>query len=1056
MMFHRIELDKPWPLLEEEILHFWEKENVFKKGLELSKNKPCFVFYEGPPTANGRPGIHHVLARIYKDLICRYKSMNGFHVPRKAGWDTHGLPVELEVEKRLQISGKNEIEAYGIAAFIEECKKSIFTYKEDWDQNTKRIAYWLDLDEPYITCTNDYIESIWWAIQQIYEKGLIVKGHKVVPHCPRCQTTLSAHEVAQGYDDNTVDPSVFVKFPVKDKENTYFLVWTTTPWTLTANVALAVKGDAQYVLIKHEEERLILAKERLNYIFKQDTPPIIEEFSGKSMVGKKYLPLFPYGGSEVIEKGCRVVEADFVGLNDGTGIVHLAPAFGTDDMAVGIEQDLPVLITVDLSGKFIDQVNEYRGIYIKDADKLIIRDLKNRKLLFRSETIIHTYPFCWRCKSALVYLAKDSWFIKTRSVQENLLQYNESVQWYPAHIKKGRFGEWLKDLKDWAISRERYWGTPLNIWECENCHYQQAVGSIKELEQLSQKDLSKLELHRPYIDEVTFKCTFCGAIMRRVKEVLDCWLDSGSMPFAQYHYPFENPDFISKAFPADFISEGIDQTRGWFYTLLVMNGILFQQAPYRSVLTFELVLDEKGEKMSKSRGNVVDVNEMIDKFGVDAIRWSMFFSSTPYVPRRFSQALVSDGLKNFILPLLNVASFFVTYANIDHWKPSSLPSECPKVFHLMDQWIVSRLERLVQQIGRKMDEVDITDAAKNLAIFLEDLTNWYIRRSRRRFWKSENDQDKNQAYETLYYVLCKITHLIAPFVPFVSEYLFQKLNSCFSSKETKSIHWMNYPKADMKHYSPSLDQKMEQIREWISAGLRARKKAGIKVRFPLISITIISDEVFDISKDMQDIIKEELNVKKVLFDNDLSRYAQMSIKPNLPVLGKKYGKQMPLIQKAIKELRDPLSFAKEIDQGYPVKLSLHETESIELGKEDLLFDIVSHSEQWRVESCQRSNIALDVNLTHDLVLEGFAREFIHLVQNERKSLGLEVTDLIEIAYDTLSGDIVEMFDRHQEYIQSETLSKKIHQEEQIMEATSIHLEAQNGITASIEFSIRRL
>jgi isoleucyl-tRNA synthetase len=1055
-MFEKIELEQKWPLIEEKVLEFWDKEDIFQKGLELSKNRPSFVFYEGPPTANGKPGIHHVLARIYKDLFCRYKTMKGFYVPRKAGWDTHGLPVELEVEKRLKISGKKDIEEFGIAEFIAECKKSIFTYKEDWDKNTKRIAYWLDLNDPYITCSNSYIESIWWALKKIYEKGLIFKGHKVVPHCPRCQTTLSAHEVAQGYDDHTVDPSVFIKFPLEKEENTFFLVWTTTPWTLTANVALAIQSKASYVKVVYGDENLILAKNRLEAVFKKEPYEIISEFNGKELIGQKYKALFPYGGEEVQSKGCRIVATDFVGLDDGTGIVHLAPAFGADDMNAGIEHDLPVLITVELNGVFKNELTEFKGLFIKDADKLIINTLKDRKLLFRSETIVHTYPFCWRCQSPLVYLAKDSWFIKTSSLRSKLLAHNDTVKWYPQHIQKGRFGEWLKDAKDWAISRERFWGTPLNIWECSACNHIQTVGSIKELEELSKQKLDHLELHRPFIDEIEFDCPQCNARMHRVKEVLDCWLDSGSMPFAQHHYPFECPDFEKHLFPADFISEGIDQTRGWFYTMLVMNSILFDQAPYKSVLTFELVLDEKGEKMSKSRGNVVDVNEMIDQYGTDAIRWSMFFSSTPYVPRRFSKSIVSDGYKNFILPLLHVSSFFVTYANIDQWKAPLNPNDIPRTSSFMDCWIISRMESLIQQVNTSMDQVDVTDASKRIAVFVDDLSNWYIRRSRRRFWRSESDQDKLEAYATLYYVLYRLCLLIAPFVPFASEYLFSKLTQADQKDSPSSVHWMTYPEANESAIDLSLEKRMNQVREWISAGLRARKKAGIKVRFPLSSLSIITEKDLAIDDLAKQVIMEELNLKNIHTETDISKYATLKLKPNLPVLGKKAGKQLPQIKQALSEHSSPFSLLEDLQKNHYFMLDLDDKSSIKIENEDFFSELISTSENHLVESAGKDHIVLKLSLTPVLLKEGLSRELIHFIQNMRKEADFEVSESIEITCYTNDKYIQEMIREFKALILSETLAKTITLLPQtIVNAKTLLLEAPDGFKGEIELAIGR-
>jgi isoleucyl-tRNA synthetase len=992
-MFNKVNLEKEWKVVEEEVLKFWQDKQIFKASIQNRQNQQKFVFFEGPPTANGKPGIHHVLARIYKDMVCRYKTMQGFLVERKAGWDTHGLPVELEVEKRLKISGKNEIEKFGIAEFIEECKKSIFTYKEDWDQLTTRIGYWLDLDNPYITCSNEYIESVWWALHQIYEKGLMVKGHKVVPHCPRCQTTLSSHEVAQGYKDNTPDPSIFVLFPLIDRGNVNLLVWTTTPWTLTANVAAAIKSDAIYAEIVVDHISYILAKDRISFVFPKEEIHIVSEFKGKELLGLRYQA--PFDFYHLGTSAHFVIEAPFVGLEEGTGIVHIAPAFGVDDMDVSLSRKLPVVISVLIDGKLKEEITPFQGLFVKDADPLIIKDLKERRLLLKSETIKHTYPFCWRCSSPLLYMAKDSWFIKVSEIRDQLMVNNEQINWLPGHIKKGRFGEWIKDAKDWAISRERYWGTPLNIWTCSSCEHTLSIGSIAELQEKSGQTLEKIELHRPYIDAIKIKCPKCSGEMNRVPDVIDCWLDSGSMPFAQNHYPFEKKEIFNQQFPADFISEGIDQTRGWFYTMLVLSTLLFGVSPYKACLTFELVLDEKGEKMSKSRGNVVKVDEVIEAFGVDPIRWSMFFASTPYVPRRFSQTIVNDALRNFLLPLLNVASFFTTYANIDHWSPTTEEIK-QKPASTIDAWILSRLNQLILQVNESMDAFDVTDSAKKIATFVEELTNWYIRRSRRRFWKSENDTDKESAYQTLYQVLFTLSSLLAPMVPFLAEYLYQTLISGSPKSYRESVHLLDYPQSNPSLICQNLVDNMELTREIVSAGLRARKKSGIKARYPLSKIIILPKGSIKLNDEFKGLILDELNVKAVQETEKFTHYGKMIVKPNLPVIGKKISSKLPAIKEVLTHWEPSEEQVQEILKNQSFDICIGQ-EMVTLAPEDIFYQFEGKG-LYLVEDAGKCIVILDTARTAELIEEGQVRELIHKIQNVRKEQDFKVEDKIIFEY----------------------------------------------------------
>lgn len=1046
-MFTKVNLEKEWKSIEEEILAFWEEKQIFKASLKNRDEGEKFVFFEGPPTANGKPGIHHVLARIYKDMVCRYKTMQGFYVERKAGWDTHGLPVELEVEKRLKISGKNEIEKFGIAEFIEECKKSIFTYKSNWDQLTTRIGYWLDLENPYITCTNEYIESVWWALHQIYQQGLMVKGHKVVPHCPRCQTTLSSHEVAQGYKDNTQDPSIFVLFPLVDRKEASLLVWTTTPWTLTANVAAAVKADAVYSEVKVNGKIFILAKDRIAPVFQKEAVELITEYLGKDLLGLRYVP--PYDYYQLGSAAHFVIEASFVGLLDGTGIVHIAPAFGVDDMECSVSNHLPVIISTNIDGKFKEEINDYKGLFVKEADPLIIRNLKNRGLIYKSETIKHTYPFCWRCDSPLLYMAKDSWFIKVSEIREQLKENNETINWLPSHIKKGRFGEWIKEAKDWAISRERYWGTPLNIWICDDCDHTLSIGSIQELREKSGQGLPDIELHRPFIDKVTIQCPKCKGKMNRVPDVIDCWLDSGSMTFAQNHYPFEKKEKFNHQFPADFISEGIDQTRGWFYTMLVLSTILFHQSPYKTCLTFELVLDEKGEKMSKSRGNVVNVDEVIDSFGVDPIRWSMFFASTPYVPRRFSKSIVNDALRNFLIPLLNVASFFTTYANIDHWSPpSDLVTMKPS--STIDAWILSRLNQVIQQVNESMDIYDVTDSAKKIATFVDELTNWYIRRSRRRFWKSVNDTDKESAYQTLYTVLFTLSSLLAPMTPFLAEYLYQILTSGNSSTKLQSVHLVDFPKTNPLLICQHLIDHMEQTREIVTAGLRARKKSGIKARYPLSKIILLPKESINLDEEFKTLMMEELNVKDVQMTTSLLEYGKMIVKPNLPVIGKKMSSKLPAIKEALALLNLTDRQIRDVLMNSSLEVMVHQ-ETITLAPEDIFYQLEG-IEDYLIEDSGRFIVVLDTKRDDDLVEEGNNRELIHMIQNCRKELNFEVNDKIVFSYQG-GTRIQEMINKFEDFIKVEILATTIQYKESIDEGYTETFESTGD---SITFQLTKL
>lgn len=846
--------------MEEEIIKFWKDNDIFKKSLEIRKGSPRFNFYEGPPTANGKPHAGHVLPRIYKDLFPRYKTMQGFYVPRKAGWDTHGLPVELEVEKELGINSKQEIEKYGIEEFNKKCKESVFRYEKEWRNFTERIGFWIDMDNPYITLSNEYIESVWWLLKKIWEKGLLYRGYKIVPWCPRCETALSDHEVAQGYKE-TEDPSIFVKFKVKEQENTYFLAWTTTPWTLISNVALAVHPEEDYVKLKVNNENYILAEKRVPYVFQETTYEIIEKKKGKELEKIHYEPLFSF---LPIEKDAHyVVLGEFVTLEDGTGIVHIAPAFGDEDFQIGKKYDLPFLQPVDQNGRFIKEVTPWAGIFIKKADPSIIDNLKERNLLYKEEKYTHTYPFCWRCDTPLIYYARASWYIKTTAVKSNLIKNNQKINWYPEYIKDGRFGNWLANNIDWSLSRERYWGTPLPIWICDSCGHEECIGSYKEL---GIENTENFDPHKPYIDKITLKCPKCGGVMHRVPEVIDCWFDSGAMPVAQWHYPFENEEEFKASFPADFICEAIDQTRGWFYSLLAISTLVFDQPAYKNVLVTELVLDEKGEKMSKHKGNVVDPWLILNKYGADALRWYIFTVSPPWVPLRFSPDAVNDALKKFLLTLWNTVSFFSIYAEIDQFNPNDNLVPFSELEDLSDRWLISRLNSLIIKVKEEMEKFNATAAARAIQSFvIDDLSNWYIRLNRERFWKSEKDKDKWSAYTTTFHVLKELSKLLAPFIPFTSEKIYQEIVRNTDKNNPESVHLCDYPKEIPSLIDKSLEENMDIVREIVASGRMLRNQANIKIRQPLSKIWIKVDP--KIEKDIEKFkkyIQQELNIENVV------------------------------------------------------------------------------------------------------------------------------------------------------------------------------------------------
>lgn len=1012
-MFKKVEPTMNFVPIEEKVLDFWQKEDIFEKSLDNRKDAPTFVFYEGPPTANGKPHAGHVLTRVVKDLIPRYKTMCGCRVDRKAGWDTHGLPVELEVEKQLGISGKPQIEEYGVEDFIKKCKDSVFTYEKEWRKMTERVGFWVDMDDPYVTYHNDYIESVWWALKKIWEKDLLYRGNKVVPYCPRCGTSLSSHEVAQGYEE-VEDPSIYIKFPIKGEKNTYFLVWTTTPWTLPSNVALAVKDDYTYVKVKHNGENLILAEGRLEAL--DGDYEVIEKYQGKDLASIKYEPVFPFFKDA---DAYYVILADFVTLEDGSGIVHIAPAFGEDDSRVGHEYGLPVLQPVDEEGKFTEEVQPWAGMFVKDADKSLIEDLQERNILYKKERITHTYPFCWRCHTPLLYYGRKSWFIKTTAIRDRLLEINKQVGWHPEHIRDGRFGNFLENVIDWCLSRERYWGTPLNIWVCDDCNHHHAVGSIEELKKMSKTSFDEIELHKPYVDEVVLKCPECTGNMKRVPEVIDCWFDSGAMPFAQHHYPFENHDYFEKHFPADFISEAIDQTRGWFYSLLVISTLLFDEAPYKNVLVMGHILDEHGIKMSKHKGNVLDPWKVLNEQGADAMRWYLCVASPPWNPSRFYQDAVSEAQRKFLGTLWNVYSFFVLYANIDNFNPKDYSIDPESRFEI-DKWMLSRVNSVNKQVRNGLDNFDITSAARALEELVDDVSNWYVRRNRERYWKSEMDDDKVSAYLTLYETLVTIVKMAAPFVPFLTEELYQNLVGSVDKQAPESVHLCDFPEVMEDLIDEELEHKMLLARKIVELGRAARNSGKIKNRQPLQKILVQLKNQKDeaLLSDLSDIIKEELNIKEIEYIHVAEEYFTYTLKPRFDLLGPKYGKLMGKIAKAITSANATEFIQKAQEEG-SVNITV-DGQEIAILEEEL--EVRAHDKEgFCAEGDNGYYVILDTTITEELKLEGLARELTSKIQNLRKEAGFEVADKINL-YCVGEDTIEKVIEKHGKEIMQDTLS----------------------------------
>lgn len=1009
-------------IMEEAMLRFWNHNEIFKKSMAQGSDKPEYVFFEGPPTANGKPGVHHVLARAFKDIFPRYKSMQGFRVDRRGGWDTHGLPVEIEVEKKLGFNNKNQIESYGIDKFNALCRESAFERIKDWERLTERIAYWVDLDNAYVTYKNEYIESVWWLLKSIWDKGLLYQGSKIVPYCPRCGTPLSDHEVAQGYQD-VDDPSLYVRFPLADEKDTYFLVWTTTPWTLPGNVALAVHPDVEYVKVaigeKAEKDYLILAKDLVSKVLGDREFEIVKSYKGKQLKGKKYSPLYTFMPAD--KPAHFIILADFVTTTDGTGIVHIAPAFGEDDMRMSVEYDLPLLMTINDEGKFRSEINLWSGIFVKDADPLIVKNLDDRGLLFHIGKYNHSYPFCWRCDTPLLYCARPTWFIKTSAIKDRLVELNQEINWVPDHIKNGRFGNWLENNVDWALGRNRYWGTPLPVWECNTCKHQECIGALKTLSELTGKDLSDLDLHRPYIDNVTFSCPDCGhGTMVRVKELIDVWFDSGSMPVAQWHYPFENVDQFERHFPADFISEAVDQTRGWFYSMLAISALVFDNISYKNVICLGLILDAEGQKMSKSRGNIVDPWEILNSHGADAFRWYLYTSSPPGNERRFSKELVGEVVRNFTLTLWNTYSFFVTYANLDKWDPDS--TIIPQ-FSSLDNWLLSALHMLTRDVTTALEAYDVLGATRPIEAFVDQLSNWYLRRSRRRFWKSGSDADKAAAYYTLYEALTTLSKLLAPTMPFIAEELHQNLVRSIDPLAPLSVHLADWPSVDYERIDEELNNAMNIVAKLVTLGHATRNKANIKVRQPLAEMAFAVGNLDEQSvvKEYQDLLCDELNVKSVRLLDATTEAVTYTLNPLPMQLGQKYKALYPRIRQAIMELPSDEAGRKLLDGGSLI---------IKVDGKSYLVDsteVEVHSQSksgFEVASDGPYLAALVTDLTPALIHEGLAREVVRRIQSLRKESDLKISDRIAIRYKASPG-LDEAIKAFSEYITSETLATEI-------------------------------
>lgn len=1017
MMYQKVTANLNFVDREKETEKFWKDSKIFEKSMDIRKEGETYTFYDGPPTANGKPHIGHVLTRVIKDMIPRYRTMKGYMVPRKAGWDTHGLPVELEVEKLLGLDGKEQIEEYGLAPFIEKCKESVWQYKGMWEDFSATVGFWADMEKPYVTYHDDFIESEWWALKQIWEKGLLYKGFKIVPYCPRCGTPLSSHEVAQGYKD-IKEKSAIAKFKVKG-EDAYILAWTTTPWTLPSNVALCVNAKETYVKVQKDHTVYYMAEALVGDVLGEDVQ-VLEQFSGQELEYKEYEPLFDFANDICEKQGKKAfyVTCDpYVTLTDGTGVVHTAPAFGEDDANVGRKYDLPFVQLVDAKGEMTEETL-WKGVFCKKADPLILDELEKRGLLLAAPNFEHSYPHCWRCDTPLIYYARESWFIKMTAVKEDLIRNNNTINWIPESIGKGRFGDWLENIQDWSISRNRYWGTPLNIWECA-CGHTQAIGSREELKALSQNYPSEgVELHRPYIDEVTIPCSKCGGIMHRVPEVVDCWFDSGAMPFAQHHYPFENKEVFEAQFPAQFISEAVDQTRGWFYSLLAESTLLFNKAPYENVIVLGHVQDENGQKMSKSKGNAVDPFDALDHYGADAIRWYFYVNSAPWLPNRFHGKAVVEGQRKFMGTLWNTYAFFILYANIDAFNAMEHTLDYDKL-SVMDRWLLSKLNTLITQVDSNLEQYKIPETARALQEFVDDMSNWYVRRSRERFWAKGMEQDKVNAYMTLYTALVTVSKLAAPMIPFMTEDIYRNLVGSIDKLAPESVHLCDFPVADSAFVDTKLEDNMDAVLRIVVMGRACRNNANIKNRQPIGTMYIKAD--FTLPEFYQDIIREELNVKKLEFTEDVREFTTYRFKPQLKTVGPKYGKQLGGIQKNLAEL-DGNEAMDTLNELGAITFAVQEQE-VTLTKEDLLIEMIQ-SEGYVTEADLTLTVVLDTNLTKELLEEGFVYEIISKIQTMRKDSGFEVMDHILVS--VMENDKIEsIIMKNREAIAAKVLADSI-------------------------------
>ncbi len=1016
-MFKELTDKLSYPEIEKQVLAFWKENRIFERSISSREGNPGFTFYEGPPTANGRPGIHHVMSRTLKDLVCRYKTMRGYQVHRKAGWDTHGLPVEIEVEKQLGFKHKDDIVKYGVAEFNTKCRESVWKYKADWEMMTEQMGYWVDLTKPYITFENEYIESVWWALKRFFDEGMIYTGYKIQPYCPRCETPLSSHEVSLGYQD-VKDVSVYVKMKLKSHPDTSFLVWTTTPWTLISNVALAVAPRVDYVKVEHKGEKLILAEVRL--IVLEGEYAVLERMKGSQLAGLEYQPLFTF--FPIDKKAHYVVGADFVTTEDGSGIVHIAPAYGEDDYQTSRKHDLPTIHPVNKSGEFGPEVTDFAGKFVKDADPLIIQNLKARHLLYKKETITHSYPHCWRCTTPLLYYARESWYISTTKYAQKMIAMNRQINWVPPEVGEGRFGNWLEENKDWALSRDRFWGTPLPIWICEKCKTQKCVGSMDELRR-GENVQEPLDLHKPSVDTVTFPCS-CGGTMRRTPELIDVWFDSGAMSFAQWHYPFEHKELIESGeqYPADYICEGVDQTRGWFYSLHAIGTFLFNKPAFRNILVNELILDKDGQKMSKTKGNTVDPFSILSKYGADTTRWYLVATSPPWRPTMFDEDGLGEVQRKFFGTLINTYSFFALYANIDGFTftEAAVPVADRQE---IDRWIISELNSLLKRYGTYMDAYDVTKAARSVSEFtIDQLSNWYVRRNRRRFWKSEKGRDKTAAYQTLYECLSTVVKLTAPFAPFLSDELYRNLNTVTTREQAESVHLAHIPAADDRLVDAGLEERMDRAEKIVMLVRAMRMKSNLKVRQPLkrIILPVTNEKERDIIRQMEHVILDEINVKKIEYVTDESGIVKKSAKANFKSIGPKFGKSVQQVAQRIKQL-NPGEIGQLESSGtleLPVNGSTFTIgkNDVEIGREDI--------PGWLVESDGSLTVALDTALTDELVAEGFAREFVNRIQNMRKEAGFQITDRIAIFYrgSNMLHSTVQLMSA---YIKSETLAVEL-------------------------------